>query len=229
MNPEKKDQLYSKIMAKYNLPEKVDGQPVIDSLSFQCSTLYRQWRYRLKENHFRGKKLAQAKDSRPLTLDKDEWDWLVFEYWGSDKQKKRSKTNTDNKMKQLDVPANGSRSTARIFYDMINEPSSIPTQDLEGESESLDTQQEPLYIRLFEKTKKHKSTDENNPWGPSGFGPNHEKHFEELKRLHEAEIEKCGEDTLNVKDAYMKVLNHKSGYVEHDRQRKVEAKESLMK
>ncbi|KAK9667025.1 hypothetical protein RND81_14G227300 [Saponaria officinalis] len=98
MNPDKKEQLYSKILGKYNLPENVDGKPVIDSLSFQCSTLYRQWRYRLKEKHFRGKSLAQAKDSRPLTVDKDEWDWLVFEYWDSDKQKKRSKTNTDNKM-----------------------------------------------------------------------------------------------------------------------------------
>lgn len=72
---------------KYNLPEKVDGKPVVDSLSFQCSTLYRNWRFRLKEKHFRGKSLAEAKDSRPLTVDKDEWDWLVFDYWGSDKQK----------------------------------------------------------------------------------------------------------------------------------------------
>ena len=75
------------LQGKYDLPEKVDGKTVIESLSFQCSTLYRQWRFRLKEKHFRGKSLAQAKDSRPLTIDKDEWDWLVFEYWGSDKQK----------------------------------------------------------------------------------------------------------------------------------------------
>ncbi|XP_074302669.1 uncharacterized protein LOC141634360 isoform X2 [Silene latifolia] len=34
MNPEKKEQLYSKIMGKYNVPETVDGKPVIDSLSF---------------------------------------------------------------------------------------------------------------------------------------------------------------------------------------------------
>lgn len=114
MNPDKKEQLYSKILVrdynndkhihlsffffflmayyyvlqgKYNLPEKVDEKPVIDALSFQCSSLYRHWRYRLKEKHFRGKSLAQAKDSRPLTVDKAEWDWLVFEYWNSDKQK----------------------------------------------------------------------------------------------------------------------------------------------
>ncbi|XP_074267013.1 uncharacterized protein LOC141590314 [Silene latifolia] len=118
MNPDKKKLLYSKIFGKYNLPETVDDKPVVDSLSFQCSTLYRHWRFRLKERYFRGKTLAQAKDSRPLTVDKEEWDWLVFEYWGSDKQKERSKTNTTNKLKQSDIPANGSRSTARIFYDM---------------------------------------------------------------------------------------------------------------
>lgn len=37
----------------------------------------------------------------------------------------------------------------------MNEPSNIPTQDLEGACESSDTQQEPLYVRLFEKTKRY--------------------------------------------------------------------------
>ncbi|KAL2937597.1 Phosphoglucomutase [Bienertia sinuspersici] len=37
--------------------------------------------------------------------------------------------------------------------------------------------------------------------------------YEALKRLHEKEIEKYGEDTLSVKDAYMEVFKQKSGYV----------------
>ncbi|KAL2903390.1 hypothetical protein RDABS01_002100 [Bienertia sinuspersici] len=40
-----------------------------------------------------------------------------------------------------------------------------------------------------------------------------QKNYEALKRLHEKEIEKHGEDTLSVKDAYIKVFKHKSGYV----------------
>ncbi|KAL2921960.1 hypothetical protein RDABS01_013451, partial [Bienertia sinuspersici] len=43
--------------------------------------------------------------------------------------------------------------------------------------------------------------------------PNAGKDYEALKRLHEKEREKHGEDTLSVKDAYMEVFKQKSGYV----------------
>ncbi|KAL2899368.1 Cortexillin-1, partial [Bienertia sinuspersici] len=51
------------------------------------------------------------------------------------------------------------------------------------------------------------------PHKGSGWEPNAEKDYEALKRLHEKEIEKHGEDTLSVKDAYMEVFKQKSGYV----------------
>ncbi|KAL2894171.1 hypothetical protein RDABS01_010080, partial [Bienertia sinuspersici] len=47
----------------------------------------------------------------------------------------------------------------------------------------------------------------------SGWEPNAEKDYESLKRLHEKEIEKHGEGTLSVKDAYMEVFKYKSEYV----------------
>ncbi|KAL2893391.1 Laminin-like protein lam-2, partial [Bienertia sinuspersici] len=47
----------------------------------------------------------------------------------------------------------------------------------------------------------------------SGWEPNAEKDYKALKRLHEKEEEKHGEDTLSVKDAYMEVFKQKSGYV----------------
>lgn len=77
----------------------------------------------------------------------------------------------------------------------------------------VDYKQENSSNTLSISCIRHKKTDENSAWGVSGFGPNDEKHFEEFKKLHETEIEKHDEDTLNVKDAYMKVLKQKSGYV----------------
>ncbi|KAL2906411.1 hypothetical protein RDABS01_005121, partial [Bienertia sinuspersici] len=189
---------------KYDLPENVTGADVTEDLSFQCSMLYKNWRFRLKEQHFRNKSIADAINTRPNTIDVDKWTWLVCEYWNAEKQKRISKVNTENKLKQTETPANGARSTARIFHDLINEPPTQPTQELDESSEPHETQQDPLYITLFEKTKKHKG---------SGWEPNAEKDYEALKRLHEKEIEKHEEDTLSVKDAYMEVFKQMSGYV----------------
>ncbi|KAL2904318.1 Fibronectin-binding protein PlpA [Bienertia sinuspersici] len=199
-----KNRLYDKIRTKYDLPEKVAGADVTEVLSFQCSMLYKHWRFRLKEQHFRDKSLVDAINSRPNNIDVGPWTWLVCDYWNGEKQKHISKVNTENKLKQTETPANGARSTARIFHDLINVPPTQPTQELDGSSEPHETQQDPLYITLFEKTKKNKG---------SGWEPNAEKDYEALKRLHEKEVEKHGEDTLSVKDAYMEVFKQKSGYV----------------
>ncbi|KMS95664.1 hypothetical protein BVRB_005990 [Beta vulgaris subsp. vulgaris] len=90
----------------------------------------------------------------------------------------------------------------------MNEPPIVPTQDLEGSSEAVQVEQQPIYVRLFEKTKKHKNKDGTTCWEPIA-----EKHYEELKKLHETQIQEHGEDNLNVKDAYIKALKCKSGYV----------------
>ncbi|XP_021714206.1 uncharacterized protein LOC110682232 isoform X2 [Chenopodium quinoa] len=207
MDPDAKKSLYDKILAKYNLPEKIGGADATDALSFQCSILYRHWRFRLKEKYYRGKTKAEARDNRPSTIDPIQWDWLVYEYWSSPKQEAISKVNTANKLKLTETPANGAKSTARIFYDMIIEPQIVANQ-VEGSSEHAEVQQDPIYVRLYEKTKKHIKKDGSTIWEP-----NAEKNYEELKRLHETEITEHGEDTLSVKDAYMKVLKPKSGYV----------------
>uniref|UniRef100_A0A803NAG6 Transposase, Ptta/En/Spm, plant n=1 Tax=Chenopodium quinoa TaxID=63459 RepID=A0A803NAG6_CHEQI len=154
MDLDAKKSLYDKILAKYNLPEKIGGADATDALIFQCSILYRYWRFRLKEKYYRGKTKAEARDYRPSTIDPIQWDWLVYEYWSSPKQEAIRKVNTANKLKLTKTPDNGAKSKARIFYDMINEPPIVATQ-----------------------VKEH------------------------------------GEDTLSVKDAYMKVLKPKSGYV----------------
>ncbi|KAL2923534.1 hypothetical protein RDABS01_015025 [Bienertia sinuspersici] len=158
-----KNRLYDKIRGKYDLPEKVAGADVTEALSFQCSMLYKHWRFRLKEQHFRDKSVADAINSRPNNIEVGPWTWLVCDYWNGAKQK-------------------------------INVPPTQPTQELDGSSEPHETQQDPL----------HKG---------SGWEPNAEKDYEALKRLHEKEVEKHGEDTLSVKDAYMEVFKQKSGYV----------------
>ncbi|KMT17711.1 hypothetical protein BVRB_2g036560 [Beta vulgaris subsp. vulgaris] len=55
---------------------------------------------------------------------------------------------------------------------------------------------------------KHKNKDGTTCWEPIA-----EKHYEELKKLHETQIQEHGEDNLNVKDAYIKALKCTSGYV----------------
>ncbi|KAL2893771.1 hypothetical protein RDABS01_009680 [Bienertia sinuspersici] len=163
-----KQRLYDKIRGKYDLPDKVGGADVIEALSLQCSMLYKHWRFRLKEQHFRNKSVAEAINSRPSTINVDDWTWLVCEYWNDEKRKRISKINTENKLKQTESPQ------------MVQGP-------LQG---------------FF--TTWHKE---------SGWEPNAQKDYEALKKLHEKEVEKHGEDTLSVKAAYMEVFKHKSGYV----------------
>ncbi|KAL2892977.1 hypothetical protein RDABS01_008886 [Bienertia sinuspersici] len=131
------------------------------------------------EQHFRNKSIADAINRRPNTIDH-----II-------------KVNTENKLKQTETPANGARSTARIFHDLINAPPTQPTQELDGEPDG--------------SSDPHET--QQNPHKGSVWEPNAEKDYEALKRLHEKEIEKHGEDTLSVKDAYMKVFKQKSGYV----------------
>ncbi|KAL2894408.1 hypothetical protein RDABS01_010317 [Bienertia sinuspersici] len=168
-----KQRLYDKIRGIYDLHDKVGGADITEALSFQCSMLYKHWRFRLKEQHFRNKSVAKALNSRPSTINVDEWTWLVCEYWNDEKQK-------------------------------MNMPQTQPTEEHEESSNRLETQQDTLYITLFEKTKNHKE---------SGWEPNAQKDYEALKKLHEKEVEKHDEDTLSVKAAYIKVFKHKSVYV----------------
>uniref|UniRef100_A0A803N463 Uncharacterized protein n=1 Tax=Chenopodium quinoa TaxID=63459 RepID=A0A803N463_CHEQI len=200
-----KERLYKKITSKYDLPDMVAGANVTEALSFQCSMLYKHWRFRLKEQYFRNKPVTDAINSRPDTIDANQWTWLVCEYWNDEKQKRISKVNTENKLKQTETPANGAKSTARIFHELMNVQQTQGSQEHEGSSDnSLETQQDPLYITLFEKTKKNKDR---------GFEPNVEKDYEALRNLHEKEVEEHGEDTLSVKATYMEVFKPKSWYV----------------
>uniref|UniRef100_A0A803KWD6 Uncharacterized protein n=1 Tax=Chenopodium quinoa TaxID=63459 RepID=A0A803KWD6_CHEQI len=104
----------------------------------------------------------------------------------------------------------------KSLYDkiLINETQIVANQ-VEGSSEHAELQQDPIYVRLYdEKTKKMISLNRHiKKDGSTIWEPNAEKNYEELKRLHETEIAEHGEDTLSVKDAYMKVLKPKSGYV----------------
>uniref|UniRef100_A0A803N990 Uncharacterized protein n=1 Tax=Chenopodium quinoa TaxID=63459 RepID=A0A803N990_CHEQI len=82
-----KQRLYKKIRSKYDLPDKVAGVDVTDALSFQCSMLYKHWRFGLKEKYFRNKSIADAINSRSDNIDDNQWTWLVCKYWNDEKQK----------------------------------------------------------------------------------------------------------------------------------------------
>ncbi|KAL2900710.1 hypothetical protein RDABS01_025792 [Bienertia sinuspersici] len=80
----------------------VAGADITEALIFECSMLYKHWRFRLKEQHYKNK---------PHTIDVGKWTWLVYEYWNGEKQKHISKVNNENKLKQTETPADGVRST----------------------------------------------------------------------------------------------------------------------
>ncbi|KAL2893789.1 Uracil phosphoribosyltransferase, partial [Bienertia sinuspersici] len=81
---------------------------------------------------------------RPNTINVDQWTWLVCEYWNDEKRKHISKINMENKLKQTESPTNGCK---------MNMPQTQPIEEHEESSNPLETQQDPLYITLFEKTK----------------------------------------------------------------------------
>uniref|UniRef100_A0A803LLZ3 Transposase n=1 Tax=Chenopodium quinoa TaxID=63459 RepID=A0A803LLZ3_CHEQI len=134
--------------------------------------------------------------------------FMLYKHWRfrlKEQYFRNNKVNTENKLNQTETPADGAKSTARIFHELMNVQQTQGTQEHEGSSDNpLETQQDPLYITLFEKTKKHKD---------KGFEPNAEKDYDALRNLHEKEVEEHGEDTLSVKAAYMEVFKPKSGYV----------------
>lgn len=63
----------------------------------------------------------------------------------------------------------------------------------------------PIYIRLWEKTRKGK----HNEWQEN----TEEEIYKKLLELHESQIMENGEDKLTPEEAYTKVLGHRSGYI----------------
>ncbi|KAL2897631.1 hypothetical protein RDABS01_039414, partial [Bienertia sinuspersici] len=177
--------LYDKIRGKYDLPEKVAGADVTEALSFQCSMLYKD------------KSVANAINSRPNNIDVGPWTWLVCDYWNREKQ---SKVNTENKLKQTKTPANGVRSTARIFHELMRHQ----LNQLKNLMDRLCLMKLNKMLCTSPYLRKQKR---------SGWEPNVEKDYEALKRLHEKEVKKHREDTLSVKDVYMEVFKQKSRHV----------------
>lgn len=66
------------------------------------------------------------------------------------------------------------------------------------------TEEEPEYIRLWEKTKRHK----DGSWDPDA-----EIKYYEFKTLHAKQIEEHGVDNLSVEKAYIEVLKERPGYI----------------
>ncbi|KAJ8445775.1 hypothetical protein Cgig2_000955 [Carnegiea gigantea] len=81
---------------------------------------------RLKEEHFAEKTITQAISNKPLEVHKNKWDWPINN-WADPKQHISEKNRVD-RLREKIKPANGAKSTARIYHDEII-PSLMHSQD----------------------------------------------------------------------------------------------------
>ncbi|WCJ29126.1 hypothetical protein M5689_010782 [Euphorbia peplus] len=158
---------------------------------FMCRL--RGWRYNLRKVYQKCTTDKERLSKCPSDIDPEKWKWLV-NYWGTDKFRKISETNTENRLKQENLACVGTRSIARIATEMRAQP---PPDD--------EIDPEPEYLKLFVKQRQHK----DGTW----INAKAEKDYNNQLSLHEEQIESFGVDNLSTTEAYTKVLGHKSGYL----------------
>ncbi|KAL2924709.1 putative membrane protein ycf78, partial [Bienertia sinuspersici] len=166
--------------AKFALGE---GSHIDKALKIQCSSLYRNWRERLKsENFSKCKSLKEAERAYPAGVDIDQWKWLV-------------EKNRANALSKKIQSACSAKSIARILYEMEVEVEASFEAANEGDSE--------------ENASNFTASQQTQPDAEPIYG---EVKFNKLKKVHEKEIQEKGIDSLSIDEAYMKVLGHCSGY-----------------
>ncbi|XP_021859759.1 uncharacterized protein [Spinacia oleracea] len=194
------DRLYSRIHAKFDFGE---GAHIPKAIHIQCSNLYRHWRERLKADHFtKCKSLKEAERACPATIDLTQWRWLIYNYWGNPKQREKSEKNRANALSKKIKSACGAKSTARIIYELELEAENEQEVN-EDEQEVNETNGDPIYLKLWEKSKRHKN---------GKFDDEAEIKYKAFKELHEKEVREKGADNLILDIAYKEVLGYRSGY-----------------
>ncbi|KAL2896918.1 Pesticidal crystal protein Cry13Aa, partial [Bienertia sinuspersici] len=182
--------------AKFALGE---GSHIDKALKIQCSSLYRHWRERLKsENFSKCKSLKEAERACPAGVDIDQWKWLVYNYWNSHKMRQRSE-----RIEQMLCQRRSSQLVeveAEASFEADNEGDPGGNASNFTASEQTQADAEPVYVKLWRKQNNGSFDDEG------------EVKFNELKKMHEKEIQEKGIDSLSIDEAYMKVLGHCSGY-----------------
>ncbi|KAK8948971.1 hypothetical protein KSP39_PZI005837 [Platanthera zijinensis] len=118
-------------------------------------------------------------------------DQLAPAFRGIVRKERISEINKQNRSKQKIKSHVGTKSIARTIYEMREAP--------QKEDEL------PIYIRLWEKTRKGK----HNEWQDDTS----EELNKKLLELHEAQIRENGEDKLTPEEAYTKILGYRSGYI----------------
>ncbi|VFQ68245.1 unnamed protein product [Cuscuta campestris] len=98
----------------------------------------------------------------------------------------------------------GTKSIASSFYDMLQakKPDSDEC-DEENLSETEHVEDKPYYLALWEMSKKRK----NGTWSDEYA----EQAYDDLKALHQEQLDKYGEDNLTPQEAFEIVLKHKKG------------------
>ncbi|KAK8923427.1 hypothetical protein KSP39_PZI019055 [Platanthera zijinensis] len=176
------------IYVEFNLP--TDSHVRGDLIS-SLRRHYNIWRFNLHAKYYlKWNTDGQRRANCPKDVDPEQWNWLIS-YWGNARFKRISETNKQNRSRQKIKSHVGTKSIARTIYEMRAAPQ---------EENEL-----PIYVRLWEKTRKGK----HNEWQDETA----EELYKKLLELHEAQIRENGEDKLTPEEAYTKILGHRSGYI----------------
>lgn len=109
--------------------------------------------------------------------------WLVYVYWGSVDQIRKSETNKLNALSQKIHSTCGAKSTARMLTEMdlqeLREKEARERETTTEQGGSLsDTQpidDDPKYIKVYTRLKRR----------PDGFDPEAEEKLQKFRDLHE--------------------------------------------
>ncbi|VFQ95815.1 unnamed protein product [Cuscuta campestris] len=200
---DKKWKYFMKLKELFKLPE---GRHVEKTIKRRANTWYRKWRYDLRKKAYSDHPTVAGRLANcPSEVDPEEWKWLVT-YWDREKFRRRSETNKNNQKSQTMFSKVGTKSIASSFYDMLQakKPDSDEC-DEENLSETEEVEEEPYYLALWEITKKRK----NGTWSDEYA----EKAYDDLKALHQEQLDKYGEDNLTPQEALEIVLKHKKGSI----------------
>ncbi|KAL8150534.1 hypothetical protein V2J09_020342 [Rumex salicifolius] len=183
LNPNDVAKLLKKVKDRFIFPNE---SHVDTALLWQFKQWYRAWRSDLRRSYFsKYDTYDEQLAHRPPYVKEEHWKWLV-DYWSSEKFKNISAINSKVRSNTKAFACVGPTSIARLAY------------ELEMNQSKQDSDQCPVYIKLYEKQKRRS----DKTW----ITKEAEDGYNKLVKLHKKQLEDHGVDNLSPSEAYAKTF-----------------------